>query len=195
MSEFEDRIYQELQTVQQFRFKLSLAKISFVSGLLGIGAMKLTSTGNNDLSQLVLYLVPLVAVLFDILGMGATVAIYRTGAFLRVESNPSEKTWQNFLKENRSSFSWWGATGFTVVTFSAAIMVLLAKAQWTPFPIDVFWWKALWFAGILVLWVSFRFSECRAKHRFESLNGIKSGNSKRCFIWRLLCVHQTGSRS
>ena len=106
MSEFEDRLYKELQTVQQFRFKLSLAKISFVSGLLGVGAMKLTGKVENDLSQLVLYLVPLVAVLFDILGMGATVAIYRIGAFLRLTSNPSENEWQSFLKTNRSSFSW-----------------------------------------------------------------------------------------
>ena len=60
---FVERLYKELQTVQEFRFKFTLRKITFVIGLLGIGSMKLTNAGYDiDLSP-VLLLSPLVAVL------------------------------------------------------------------------------------------------------------------------------------
>jgi hypothetical protein len=123
---FMERIYKELQTVQEFRFKFTITKITFVSGLLGIGAMRLANS--VDLS-LTLWLAPLVAVLFDIFGMTATVAIYRIDAFLSNYGVAEEQCWQKFHKNNPLSlfqssckkclgwsFHRAASDGFTVVT-------------------------------------------------------------------------------
>jgi hypothetical protein len=139
---FMERLYKQLQTVEEFRFKFTITKITFVIGLLGIGTMKLNIGRDVDLSA-ALYLAPLVAVLFDILGMAATLAIYRINAFLGRERKPNEEKWQTFTKKyplsfsqedwsfclhpNKSifdelSFYYWAANGFTLITFVASFI-------------------------------------------------------------------------
>jgi len=151
MSEFEDRIYKELATVQDQRIKLSVLKITFITGLLGVGALKLTKT--DWPVGPAIYLAPLVAVLFDILGMNATISIKRIGAFLRIGGNGTgEEQWQKFLGAHPSSFGSVGSIGFTMITFLAAVMVLFEKGQWIPLWLV----QLLWFGGIFIVWCFFR---------------------------------------
>jgi len=175
MADFEDRLYKELQTVEQFRFKFSMAKIAFVTGLLGIGSVKLTTSG-IDASR-VLYLAPLVAVLFDILGMAATVSIYRIDAFLRVSGKQTnedfcEKAWQVFLKDHRSSFSFWAATGFTAITFLPSVYELFRTRYSDLLTSYGFIARILWLVGIGLLWVFFRWWEKKIKHNLGCIDDI-----------------------
>lgn len=164
---FTERIYKELQTVQEYRFKFSTMKITFVIGLLGIGAMKLNIGKDIDLSP-ALYLAPLVAVLFDVLSMAATVNIYRIDAFLRIRGDPNEKEWQHFLKKHSSSFYLWAANGFTGITFLATFfLVLRDRSRPEPSNISVCW-LIYWLVLILILWVSFRCCECKVKKRWRN---------------------------
>ncbi len=177
MTDFKDRLYKELQTVEEFRFKFSMAKIAFVTTLLGIGSVKLA--GNSPDASRVLYLAPLVAVLFDILGMGATVAIYRIDAFLRVKGD-TEEQWQTFLKENRNDFSMYAAIGFTILTFLASFAGILISFVPDDRPDRLT--LGIWFSCIAVLWIFFRAWEAQIKH---SLRSIKSLEEKRhySFLW------------
>jgi hypothetical protein len=163
---FTERIYKQLQTVEEYRFKFSTMKIAFVTGLLGIGSMKLTIHGNTVTLYLALLLAPFVAVLFDILGMAATVGIYRIDAFLRTNGDPSEKEWQGFLKKHSSSFYLWAANGFTLITFVASIVLYILQPE--PPNIHVCW--LIWGATLIViLWILFRCWEWEVKRRLRDL--------------------------
>jgi uncharacterized membrane protein YjjP (DUF1212 family) len=158
---FTERLYKELQTVEEFRFKFSTMKITFVIGLLGIGAVKLKVGHNIDLSPALL-LAPLVAVLFDILSMAATVNIYRIDAFLRIKGESDEKEWQYFLKKHSSSFYLWAATGFTVTTLVASLFLTALR----PLPYDIsVCWLMVWLIFIIILLVFFRCWEHKVKKR------------------------------
>jgi len=171
---FTERLYRQLETVEEFRFKFTITKITFVVGLLGIGAMGrvIQPTSLNIDPSPALLLAPLVAVLFDILGMAATVAIYRIDAFLRAKGEPDEKEWQYFLRDNplsyckdhpKGSFYRCAADGFTVITFVASFLVL-----WTRIP-D---WldpraAATWFAIVFAFGCFFRCLETKLKDDFS----------------------------
>ncbi len=170
MSDFVDRLYKELQTVQEFRFKFSMAKIAFVSGLLGVGAIKLD--GPNLTAAW--YLAPLVAVLFDLLGMGATVAIYRIGAFLKVRCKcDKEKQWQDFLKKHQPSFSWYAAMGFTAITFLAAVFGVFRGYIFPSISSHILVVKIAWFVVIGGMWCFFRCWERQIKDSFKSIESLE----------------------
>jgi hypothetical protein len=177
---FMERIYKELQTVEEFRFKFSTMKIFFVAGLLGIGAagLKLNNTHEINLYPVV-YFAPLVAILFDILGMAATVNIVRINAFLRNNGGNDEKAWQCWLHDHSLllrellscpvfdkdylSFSWLAAPGFTFLTFPASIMILCHGAALERLCVAF-----VWFPLLFVVWLLFRCWEYKVKKGFET---------------------------
>jgi len=144
-SPFLTRIYKEISDTQQRRHKLDLLKITFVSALLGFGAVKV---GNIAAFYQTLYLAPLVAVFFDLLTMGEHFSIRRLGAFLRLHSPaPLERTWEGFVSENRDKFFKSGSRGFTVLSYIGAIALLYnAKG-----PLSYEEW--LWYIFLLLLYI------------------------------------------
>lgn len=121
-SPFLARIYKEISETQQRRHKLDLLKITFVSALLGFGAIKV---GNIATFYQTLYLAPLVAVFFDLLIMGEHFSIRRLGAFLRLHSTDQlERTWEGFVSKNRDKFFKSGSRGFTALSYIGAIALL-----------------------------------------------------------------------
>ncbi len=170
---FTERLYKQLQTVEEFRFKFSTMKIIFVSGLLGIGWKGITS----DFSAALL-LAPLVAVLFDILGMAATLAIYRIDAFLRINGLPEEKRWQDFPKAK--PFYRYAADSFTVITFLASAFGLCLHPSTLILQISSWWLVIIWFVIVAGFWVFFRRSEKNHKNSYLSMGttapkfGVKS---------------------
>jgi len=113
-----ERLYLEVRDTLQRRRKLELLKITFVSALLGFGAIK---TGNLLTFHQALYLVPLVAVFFDMLIMGEHFSIRRIGAFIRLfSSDRLEEEWEKFVCKNRDKFFKNGSRGFTLLSFVAA---------------------------------------------------------------------------
>jgi hypothetical protein len=140
-----DRLNQEIRDTQQRRHKLDLLKITFVSALLGFGAVKV---GDMLTFYQTLYLVPLVAVFFDLLIMGEHFSIRRIGAFLRLHSpNPLEKEWQKFVSENRDRYFKNGSRGFTLLSYIGAI-ALLHKAKE-----NLSWIEWVWFIVILIVFI------------------------------------------
>ena len=123
-----DRLRQEISETLHRRHKFDLLKIAFVSALLGFGAVKI---GNVVDFYQTLYLVPLVAVFFDLLIMGEHFSIRRLGAFLRLHStDPLERQWQQFVSSNRDRFFKNGSRGFTLLSYIAAVALLYkAKGQ------------------------------------------------------------------
>jgi hypothetical protein len=181
---FIERLYKQLQMVEEFRFKFTITKITFVIGLLGIGTIRLKTSQDIELFPALL-LAPLVAVLFDMLGITSTLAICRINTFLR-DKKPCEREWQEFIKKRPLSFSrqdltlclapgkkdlkefplsfyFWAANGFTFITFLASIVALLyVRPDCEKVLVSL-----ILFVFIFFLWVFSRCLECKAKTALE----------------------------
>jgi hypothetical protein len=141
-----ERLHQEIRDNQQRRHKLDLLKITFVSALLGFGAVKV---GDIVAFYQTLYLVPLVAVFFDLLMMGEHFSIRRLGAFLRLHSpDELEHQWEKFVSKNRDKFFKNGSRGFTLLSYVGAV-ALLHEAKG-----NLSWPEILWFIAILVVFIA-----------------------------------------
>jgi len=120
---FLERLHREISETQQRRHKLVLLKITFVTALLGFGALKI---GELVTFWQVLYLVPLVAFFFDLLIMGEHFSIRRMGSFLRQHSpSPLENEWEEYVRKRRDKFFKIGSYGFTILSLLAAIALLI----------------------------------------------------------------------
>jgi hypothetical protein len=136
-----ESLHKEIRDTQLRRHKLDLFKITFVTALLGFGSVKV---GEILSFYQTLYLVPLVAVFFDLLIMGEHFSIRRIGAFLRLHSPDSlEREWQKFVGDNRDRFFKSGSRGFTMLSYIGAI-ALLHKAKG-----NLNWPEWIWFIVIL----------------------------------------------
>lgn len=90
----------------------------------------------------------LASVCFDLLILGEHFSIRRIGYFFKTEcDDKGEKAWQNYAGRNRDKFFMYGANGFTVLTFIAAIYMLW-KPQKSVSVLDVAWFIIV-FAGFV----------------------------------------------
>jgi hypothetical protein len=141
-----ERLFREISETQQRRSKLDLTKITFVSGLLGFGALRI-----NKITAFypVLYVAPLVAVFLDFLVMGEHFSVRRIGAFLRCfpESDVEQKAYEKFVSQNRDKFSVVGSRGFTSLSFVAAVTLLWVLQG----PLSILEW--CWFVVMFVFYV------------------------------------------
>jgi len=143
-----DSLRREISETQKRREKLNTLKLSFVTGLLGLGSLK--SDANGITTYQLLYLAPLAAVCFDLLILGEHFSIRRIGYFFKTKcDDQGEIAWQNFVAQNRDKFFMYGANGFTLLTFIAAIYMLW-KPQKDIAPLDVVWFAIVFTCFVFV---------------------------------------------
>lgn len=173
-----DKLYNDLRFIQDRRSKLSIVKIGFVAGFFGIGSLKF----NSDLGWAALYLVPLVAVLFDLFGIASTTSIRKLEALLRIVEKEQEvcvedrkksqdepailERWCSFSQKYRLS----RLSNFTshVILTLTAFIVPIGILKMTECP-QTDWWTCIWkiklfcwFVVVGGLWGYFRYCEWKA---------------------------------
>lgn len=164
MSDFFNKLRQEIAETQKRRQKLDILKIGFVSALLGFGSTKI-----QDLASFyhVLYIVPLVAIFFDMLIMGEHFSIKRIGAFLRIKSHESiEKEYENFVAKNRDIYFKYGYRGFTVLSIIIAFYIL------TIYQMNILMNDCIWFAGIFISYILVLILGTRELNKLDNLTEI-----------------------
>jgi hypothetical protein len=153
----------EISETQKRREKLNTLKLSFVTGLLGIGSLKSEDKGITTYQ--LLYLAPFAAVCFDLLILGEHFSIRRIGYFFKTEcDDKGEKAWQNFVANNRDKFFMYGANGFTILTFIAAIYMLSQSQKSITTP------EIVWF---LIVFISFVFVARRGRRTLDRFDEKK----------------------
>jgi hypothetical protein len=166
---FLTQLREEIFSAQQQRMKLTFIKITTVSILLGFGNIKI-----KDITEFyhVLYLVPLVAVFFDMLIMGESYSIKRIGAFLRLASNETERKYEEFVSKNRDKYFKYGSNGFSILSIVAAFYLLKSCTH----SCGIF--ECIWFIVILLAyWVAIHFGAKQHKKLDELTElPIKSPN-------------------
>lgn len=147
---FLTRLHEEKLRAQERRGILIQRKVVWLTGLFAVGAIELPLQIG---STLILYLLPLLALIFDLYVMGEDYGIKRMGTFVRThhEGTP-DADWEEWLRAGskddpsgkRDTFSRWAlAGGSGLVLLGSALLLYLAGAV-------VFW---EWFTASLLLLV------------------------------------------
>lgn len=125
--EFLQALHNEKIKTQSERADYTKNKLAFVIGLFGLGSLKI---GDVE-SHWILYLIPLVAIGYDLYIRAADVSIKKMGAFLRFNSvtTTSEKEWENFSAKYRDTIAPIANTLFTLVVTIVAAMYIYALEQ------------------------------------------------------------------
>ena len=105
--EFIAKLHDEIKETQKRRHEFILKKFAFGGTLLGLGSLSVpVSDGLTITLMPLLYIVPLLAVAYDIYIVAEDYGIKRAGAFLRLnrgETDKIERLWEAFVgKYDRS---------------------------------------------------------------------------------------------
>ena len=133
-TEFIKHLRAEKFNAQESRSKYTLQKLSYATVLLGVGSLnvdilQIGALGPINLGFL-LYLVPWVALAFDLYIMGEDYSVKRFGAFLGANSPDGlERHWERWVSRNRDPFA---PTAMPILNMllllGAAIMIWLGSA-------------------------------------------------------------------
>ena len=133
MTETISKLRTEIQGAKGYRHEFVLKKFAFGAGLLGLGSVSAKLPNGTEVDFLPLaYLVPLIALTFDLYIVVEDYRIKRAGEFIRVSpvvADKSDRAWEEFAHENPNHAN---SMAFGLVTFIylvASTMILLQAGQ------------------------------------------------------------------
>jgi len=132
-ADFLRSLHDEKVKTQGERATYITSKFAFITGLFGLGALKV---GEIDFS-LLLYFIPLVAIGYDLYIRASDLSIKKMGAFLR--SSPQagtteiERSWEKFAAKNRDKLAQLATTLFSyIIIIGAAVFILIQQGSYKP---------------------------------------------------------------
>jgi hypothetical protein len=159
--EFINQLRVEISEGQKRRTAFIKAKLAFVVGLLGAGAFSVKGSGAT---VPLLYLVPVVAFIFDLYALGEDFGIKRAGSF--IQNSPAapleERTWEASLGKARDVLAFLANPLSTFASGAAAGVALLAGGHLNMNSSRLL--SVLWLCGA-ALTVVFPFAYGRIKSR------------------------------
>ncbi len=154
-SNFASTLRQELLAFQERRHTFRLRKLSFVAALFGLGSAHL---GELNFAP-VLYLVPVVAFLFDIHILAEDYGIKWIGSFLSQEkssASSAERAWEKWVKDHPGRISPFAAPLVTLLVLGGtAIMLWIGNTDPVLFWIWIFVNLGI-NVGLVAYWLSLR---------------------------------------
>jgi hypothetical protein len=126
--EFSSRLRGEIREHQNKRHQFSLRKLTFVTALLGVGSLSVVSGKDSRFdTSFLLYLVPFVAIAFDLYIVSEDYRVKRAGAFLAKQESGAgdmERAWETFVKNNVNRWACYAFAIVTGVVIASSMMVL-----------------------------------------------------------------------
>jgi hypothetical protein len=136
-ADFLKELRAEIAAIQSERDQLIRHKIAFVIGLFGIGSVKFSPHVNT---VALLYMVPLVAIAFDMYIVGKEFRVRRAGAFFLkhfAKAPDNERDWEAFVRKpkNRDPFApYAGALLSSIVLLASALTLATRWRSRVPRP-------------------------------------------------------------
>lgn len=118
IANFNDKLRIEISETQKSRKDYVIKKITFLLTLIGIGSIKIAD--HIDMYKLH-YIIPAIAVGFDLYIAGEDFSIKRIGKFLSIHSHKDERNYETFVSNHRDYFSI-----FANMLFSLIIIIISA---------------------------------------------------------------------
>jgi hypothetical protein len=109
--DFFKMLREEMLQVRRSRFQCHLAKVTAVGSLIGAGVLLMKpDTSQTELSpaRVLFYIVPFVAVVFDVFALGESFTMRRMHAFVKECSSGAEKRWQMYVDKHPNRYTTWG---------------------------------------------------------------------------------------
>jgi hypothetical protein len=148
-SDFLKDLRSEIETSQQRRANFVKMKLGAIIGIFGLGSIKI----NNIPTTFILFLVPLIVLVFDLFIIGEDFGVKRAGRFIL--DNPAapdqEQRWERTVRDNRDP-----ASGLANLIASTIFLIISALFLWH---VDIertlfFWiWLAISFLLLLNSWI------------------------------------------
>ena len=125
INRFLSSLWREKLQAQRRRDALIRRKLGWTVGLFALGAINLNQY--QVTTYMLLYLIPPMALVFDLYVFGETYGIQRMGAFVR-DKHPTmpDGLWELWLLERRESFSLWAQALTTTI-----VLLIAAALLWT----------------------------------------------------------------
>lgn len=159
------RLRDEIAAVQGRRHTIILRKLSFAVALLGLGSVSLPEAQFAD----ILYLVPLVALVFDVYILVEDYRIKRIAEFLRQHAPTSaaiEKRWEDWVRCHPNRLAPFAAPLVTQIMLFGAALVL-----WPAAKHEGLYWLWLLIITAVNAFLAFRSRGTRSRfHRKERTN-------------------------
>ena len=170
MEEFIRTIHEEKLNTMKEREKYARDKILFILGIMGFGSLNFGVSGFK--SGEILYIVPLVAIGYDLYINAYDEGIKRIGAFLRSPNSCSsncEKDYEIYVATKRGKYAPIANVLFSLIgTIGAFIIVLLSTGL-----VIQLWWFAILSGIIIFMFISHK----RHIMKFDFENSVRSSNS------------------
>jgi hypothetical protein len=161
-AEFLSHLRAEKLQAQTARTKYVTQKLAYAAGLLALGSLK---PGSADLSGL-LYLVPFLALAFDLYILGEDYSVKRIGLFFRRESTDElEKRWEDWVSENRDPFAQVALPILTSILGLAATLVLCSQTAPSAAKIPSWQWVTWLVLAFTPSWGLFIGYKCLLKRK------------------------------
>lgn len=128
--DFLSELYEEKITSQKRRGDLVIKKLSWVTGLLAAGVINLKIVENelkiSTETSFLVYVVPVISLVFDLYILGENYGIKRMGCFIRLTMRGTvDGDWETFVSPRRDVFS-----GFALFFSSLIILISSAIVLW-----------------------------------------------------------------
>lgn len=162
----------EVFQTQERRGKILALKLTFISSFFGIGALEKVKGLSLEINTYyVFYIIPFIALIFDLYLMGEDYAVKRAGNFLKYNRStpPVEKEWEEYIEDGkRDVFSTWAYRISTVLIVLFCVLMLIPEKVYME---TTFW---IWVSFcILYIILQFLYKAIVAR-RLSKSNGVKS---------------------
>jgi hypothetical protein len=158
---FLGELRKEIMDSQERRGKIVRLKLTFISSFFGLGSLDKFALNNFSLQfEYLFYIIPIIALIFDLYIMGEDFGIKRAAKFIkdRPETPKVEKDWENAVNVKRDSFSY--------IAFILSAFLILGICVYIVYPRGnssgtLFWsWLAI---SSLTIWVNVFYKPIRNK--------------------------------
>jgi len=159
----------QIMQSQDRRFNFIRQKSTFVISFLGIGSISFVSLSIDMKIWILLYLAPIIALVYDFYIIGESFNIKRMGVFIREcpKAPFEEGLWEICISKNRPVMPKIGMMVSTILVLLAAMLVL-----WIYEKVNI----------IYILWVIINFSTLFVLWQADKQNNKKIKNFENCII-------------
>lgn len=165
----------QIMNSQECRTAFVRQKLTFIISFLGIGSISFAIENVDMKAWILLYLAPIVALVFDFYIIGESFTIKRLGVFVRESpKTPSEeKLWEKCISKHRGMLPKLGTMASSIMILIAAMTIL-----WINQKANLFY--VVWVISIsLILFILWRIDKQNYKRlkKFENSISKERGNS------------------
>jgi hypothetical protein len=141
----------QIMNSQERRASFVRQKLTFVISFLGVGSISFVIANVDIKAWILLYLAPIVALVFDLYIIGESFTIKRLGVFIREcpKSPSEERIWEKCVSKHRDLLPKLGFMASSTMVLIAAMIVL-----WISKKVNLFYvvWVIIIVSTLLILW-------------------------------------------